>query len=135
MPDSDTGSLHRVIQFDVYNLGVVRDVNMGGFRGRKSDPNIQLVNKAEEAQVSQNASMIVKELKLYSVSHFYLDLAAYVRWIYRLMFNQIGSSLRQNWVPCLGSKLKFGRDFGLLTLWWKATQNCDFMSRSMSNQP
>ena len=64
MPDSDTGSLHRVIQFDVYNLGVVRDVNMGGFRGRKSDPNIQLVNKAEEAQVSQNASMIVKELKL-----------------------------------------------------------------------
>ena len=79
MPDSDTGSLHRVIQFDVYNLGVVRDVNMGGFRGRKSDPNIQLVNKAEEAQVSQNASMIVKELKLYSVSHFYLDLAAYVR--------------------------------------------------------
>ena len=42
-------SLHRVVQSEVYLLGAIQDVNLGGTCTK--DPDVQLIDKLEEAQV------------------------------------------------------------------------------------
>ena len=46
---SSTGSLYRMNQYEVFFLGMVQDVNLGGRSAR--DPDVQLLDKVEESQV------------------------------------------------------------------------------------
>ena len=44
-----SNSLHRTTQSEVYFLGMIQDVNLGGTCNK--DPDVQLIDKLEEAQV------------------------------------------------------------------------------------
>ena len=44
-----SGSLYRITQFELWYLGMIQDVNLGGVHDR--EPDILLIDKVEEAQV------------------------------------------------------------------------------------
>ena len=44
-----TGSIYRITQFELWYLGMIQDVNLGGVHDR--EPDILLIDKVEEAQV------------------------------------------------------------------------------------
>lgn len=44
--------MYRITQFELHFLGMVQDVNLGGIQTR--DPDVQLIDKVEEAQVITN---------------------------------------------------------------------------------
>ncbi|ELU04706.1 hypothetical protein CAPTEDRAFT_198158 [Capitella teleta] len=63
-------SLYRTSHFGVYFLGKVQDINLGGISTR--DPDIQLIDRIEEAQLDGKLNMIQKdeEKRMMSVSKY-----------------------------------------------------------------
>eukprot|EP00918_Siedleckia_nematoides_P028513 GHVU01061397.1.p1 GENE.GHVU01061397.1~~GHVU01061397.1.p1 ORF type:complete len:189 (-),score=19.65 GHVU01061397.1:285-851(-) len=54
-----TSNLTNVSQFEVYYLGKVQDVNLGGIQHR--DPDIQLIDKVEEAQLEGKMALLARQ--------------------------------------------------------------------------
>ena len=61
-----TGSLYRITQFEIWFLGMVQDVNLGGIQER--DPDVLLIDKVEEAQLEGKIQLLPKEEDLVTIT-------------------------------------------------------------------